>query len=178
MFAMIRAYFQLTFSPQAAVNDCMKHAGITICSYCKKGCATIKCSHVNECGEESCTARYHLTCATSDRALLHHEWFLLLCPQHRPGSVVKAAKALDTVVICHFGPTPELISRLEGGDETVRILFNLDLRLSRYSRAHRSAKSKSANQSAHGKMEGGSATCFMRFEGISWCIGLIFKDAC
>ena len=139
VFAVAHAYFELTFSPQAAVNDCMKHAGIAICNYCKKGCATIKCSHVNECGEESCTARYHLTCATSDRALLHHEWFLLLCPRHRPDSVVKAGKASDTV-ICNSGPTPELITRHESGDQTVWILFNLDLRLSRHSRAHRSVK--------------------------------------
>ena len=125
-FICIYALFQLTLSPQAAANDCMKHAAHTLCSHCKKGCATIKCCHVNEVSGEGCNARYHLTCAMSDRALLHQEWFLLLCPRHRPDSVARITKGSETI-ICHTGPTAELIARLENGDSTVGIPRHLPL---------------------------------------------------
>ncbi len=58
----------------------------------------------------------------ADRALMHQDWFLLLCPRHRPDSVAKVFKGSGTE-ICHHGPTPELISRLEHGDITVFILL-------------------------------------------------------
>jgi len=53
----------------------------------------------------------------SHRALLHQEWFLLLCPRHRPDSITRVSKGTDTV-ICDHGPTPDLTARLENGDTT------------------------------------------------------------
>ena len=107
---------------QAAVNDCMKHAANIICSHCKKSCAVVKCAHLNQASGEHCAARYHLNCAMTARALLHQEWFLLLCPMHRPDSVIKLSTGSECVT-CKHGPTAELLSRLEDGDRAVSIIL-------------------------------------------------------
>jgi hypothetical protein len=107
---------------QAAVNDCMKNAARNVCLHCKKGCAAVKCSHVHEVSGEECTALYHLTCAMSDRALLHKEWFMLLCPRHRPDCVGELSRGSESL-ICSPGPTADLLTRLENGDKTVLIIL-------------------------------------------------------